>query len=107
MMGCRSRISGINYLLTISWTLKDGPDKGIIPLTCMELFERVRLKKEADSNLNFTVEVSYIEVRFNIFQLFPSTILTLGDGNRSTTRKCETCSIPKILAISGFVSILV
>jgi hypothetical protein len=31
----------------------------------MELFERVRLKKEADINLNFTVEVSYIEVRLN------------------------------------------
>lgn len=41
----------------------DGPDKGIIPLTCSELFERVNQKKAGDSNLNFTVEVSYIEVR--------------------------------------------
>ncbi|KAF9004702.1 kinesin-like protein [Cyathus striatus] len=39
-----------------------GPDKGIIPLTCSELFERVKLKKAEDSNLNFTVEVSYIEI---------------------------------------------
>ncbi|KAI0069239.1 kinesin-domain-containing protein [Artomyces pyxidatus] len=39
-----------------------GPDKGIIPLTCMELFERVDNKKAMDSNLSFTVEVSYIEI---------------------------------------------
>ncbi|KDR74515.1 hypothetical protein GALMADRAFT_70915 [Galerina marginata CBS 339.88] len=39
-----------------------GPDKGIIPLTCSELFERVRDKREQDSNLSFTVEVSYIEI---------------------------------------------
>ncbi|KAJ7929078.1 kinesin-like protein [Mycena leptocephala] len=39
-----------------------GPDKGIIPLTCSELFVRVEDKKAADSNLNFTVEVSYIEI---------------------------------------------
>lgn len=41
----------------------DGADKGIIPLTCSELFVRVNEKKAADPNLNFTVEVSYIEVR--------------------------------------------
>ena len=40
----------------------DGADKGIIPLTCMELFERVAAQKAADPNVNFTVEVSYIEV---------------------------------------------
>ena len=40
----------------------DGADKGIIPLTCSELFERVKDKKAQDANLNFTVEVSYIEV---------------------------------------------
>lgn len=40
----------------------DGADKGIIPLTCQELFDRVESKKEADPNLSFTVEVSYIEV---------------------------------------------
>ncbi|KAJ7666502.1 kinesin-like protein [Mycena rosella] len=39
-----------------------GADKGIIPLTCSELFVRVEDKKAADSNLNFTVEVSYIEI---------------------------------------------
>ncbi|KAF9480826.1 kinesin-like protein [Pholiota conissans] len=39
-----------------------GPDKGIIPLTCSELFERVVTKKARDPNLNFTVEVSYIEI---------------------------------------------
>ena len=41
----------------------DGPDKGIIPQTCMELFERVASRKAADPNIDFTVEVSYIEVR--------------------------------------------
>ncbi|KAG6375014.1 hypothetical protein JVT61DRAFT_3793 [Boletus reticuloceps] len=39
-----------------------GPDKGIIPLTCSELFVRVKQKKAADPNVNFTVEVSYIEI---------------------------------------------
>ncbi|KAF9449570.1 kinesin-like protein [Macrolepiota fuliginosa MF-IS2] len=39
-----------------------GPDKGIIPLTCSELFQRVSSKKEQDPNINFTVEVSYIEI---------------------------------------------
>jgi len=43
-------------------TLLDGPDKGIIPLTCSELFVRVEDKKAADPHINFTVEVSYIEV---------------------------------------------
>lgn len=40
----------------------DGPDKGIIPLTCSELFVRVEQKKANDPNINFSVEVSYIEV---------------------------------------------
>jgi len=40
----------------------DGLDKGIIPLTCSELFDRVSSKKEADPHITFTVEVSYIEV---------------------------------------------
>lgn len=40
----------------------DGADKGIIPLTCSELFVRVDERKAADPNINFTVEVSYIEV---------------------------------------------
>ncbi|KAA1465952.1 kinesin-like protein [Dentipellis sp. KUC8613] len=39
-----------------------GPDKGIIPQTCSELFVRVEDKKAKDANLNFTVEVSYIEI---------------------------------------------
>ncbi|KAF9242944.1 hypothetical protein BU15DRAFT_86709 [Melanogaster broomeanus] len=39
-----------------------GPDKGIIPLTCSELFVRVTHKKAQDPNVNFTVEVSYIEI---------------------------------------------
>lgn len=39
-----------------------GPDKGIIPLTCSELFVRVEEKTAADPNLTFTVEVSYIEI---------------------------------------------
>jgi kinesin family member 1 len=42
--------------------LSDGLDKGIIPLTCSELFERVNQRKSADSNINFVVEVSYIEI---------------------------------------------
>ena len=44
----------------------DGADKGIIPLTCLELFQRVKDKKAQDANLNFTVEVSYIEV-YNLY----------------------------------------
>ncbi|KAH9894077.1 kinesin-domain-containing protein [Cubamyces lactineus] len=39
-----------------------GPDKGIIPLTCSELFARVEAKKAQDPHINFTVEVSYIEI---------------------------------------------
>ncbi|XP_006459796.1 hypothetical protein AGABI2DRAFT_202190 [Agaricus bisporus var. bisporus H97] len=39
-----------------------GQDKGIIPLTCSELFQRVESKKAQDPNINFTVEVSYIEI---------------------------------------------
>ncbi|GBE79083.1 kinesin-domain-containing protein [Sparassis crispa] len=39
-----------------------GADKGIIPLTCSELFVRVEEKKGADPNTHFTVEVSYIEI---------------------------------------------
>ncbi|KXN84211.1 hypothetical protein AN958_12864 [Leucoagaricus sp. SymC.cos] len=40
----------------------DGPDKGIIPLTCSELFQRVSAKTAEDSNIKFTIEVSYIEI---------------------------------------------
>ncbi|TBU27698.1 kinesin-domain-containing protein [Dichomitus squalens] len=38
-----------------------GPDKGIIPLTCSELFSRIE-QKSSDPNVSFTVEVSYIEI---------------------------------------------
>ncbi len=44
----------------------DGADKGIIPLTCSELFVRVQDKVAVDPNLSFTVEVSYIEVYCNL-----------------------------------------
>ncbi|EJD54101.1 kinesin-like protein [Auricularia subglabra TFB-10046 SS5] len=39
-----------------------GADKGIIPLTCMELFQRLAQKTASDPNVAFTVEVSYIEI---------------------------------------------
>jgi kinesin family protein 1 len=37
-----------------------GEYKGIIPRTCVELFERIRDKR--NDKLNFQVEVSYIEI---------------------------------------------
>lgn len=40
----------------------DGADKGIIPLTCDELFTRVENKTANDPSTSFTIEVSYIEV---------------------------------------------
>ncbi|KAJ3754572.1 kinesin-like protein [Lentinula raphanica] len=46
---------------------RNGPDKGIIPLTCSELFVRVGERKAADPNINFTVEVSYIEAGISNF----------------------------------------
>lgn len=39
-----------------------GADKGIIPLTCQELFDRVDARRAADANISFVVEVSYIEI---------------------------------------------
>ncbi|KAG8706309.1 kinesin-like protein Klp8, partial [Ceratobasidium sp. 395] len=39
-----------------------GADKGIIPLTCSELFTRLDTQRAADPNVNFVVEVSYIEI---------------------------------------------
>ena len=58
--------------------ISDGPDKGIIPLTCSELFVRVEQKKANDPNIHFTVEVSYIEVRLTcLFNVpFHNTITT-------------------------------
>ncbi|KAI6168912.1 hypothetical protein EDD17DRAFT_1523588 [Pisolithus thermaeus] len=40
----------------------DGQDKGIIPLTCSELFVRVAQRRAKDPTVHFTVEVSYIEI---------------------------------------------
>ncbi|KAI6128550.1 hypothetical protein EV401DRAFT_893590 [Pisolithus croceorrhizus] len=39
-----------------------GQDKGIIPLTCSELFVRVAHRRAKDPTVHFTVEVSYIEI---------------------------------------------
>lgn len=41
-------------------TFADGRDKGIIPLSTSELFNRVEQVK--DPNLSYSVEVSYIEI---------------------------------------------
>jgi len=41
---------------------EDGADKGIIPLTTLELFRRVEERSALDINLSYTVEVSYIEI---------------------------------------------
>lgn len=51
--------AAFQWLLTVRI---DGADKGIIPLTCSELFTRVNEKMSADPNTKFTVEVSYIEI---------------------------------------------
>ena len=73
-----------------------GADKGIIPLTCNELFVRLEAKAAADTQMSFTVEVSYIEVRpflFSIadsFRLLPCFVHSLMLACRSTTRKCAT-----------------
>lgn len=39
-----------------------GADKGIIPLTTSELFHRVESRSASDTDLSYTVEVSYIEI---------------------------------------------
>ncbi|CAE6516175.1 unnamed protein product [Rhizoctonia solani] len=39
-----------------------GADKGIIPLTCSELFDRMERQRASDPHVNFVVEVSYIEI---------------------------------------------
>ena len=65
----------------------DGADKGIIPLTCSELFTRVEEKKAADPNVSFTVEVSYIEVR----RAPSDAALFLNTAHRSITRRSGTC----------------
>ncbi len=58
MMGC----AFISTSLVATNGILDGADKGIIPLTCEELFRRLDEKRAADSNIDFRVEVSYIEV---------------------------------------------
>ncbi|WOO79310.1 Kinesin-like protein [Vanrija pseudolonga] len=40
----------------------DGPDKGIIPLTTSELFNRVEQQSKKHANLSYSVEVSYMEI---------------------------------------------
>ncbi|KAH7912466.1 hypothetical protein BJ138DRAFT_1004364 [Hygrophoropsis aurantiaca] len=59
--GFNACILACECLISLSWA-RNGPDKGIIPLTCSELFVRVEDKKAVDPNINFTVEVSYIEI---------------------------------------------
>ena len=65
----------------------DGPDKGIIPLTCAELFNRVEQKQSEDPNLKITVEVSYIEVSEREFYMPVTCQLII---HRFTTRKFAT-----------------
>jgi hypothetical protein len=60
MMGC-------TFIITVCSTasdlhISDGADKGIIPLTCSELFRQCDERAANDPNLSFVVEVSYIEV---------------------------------------------
>lgn len=59
MMGCeyRQKYFGLSLML-----FTDGADKGIIPLTCEELFRRLDEKRSADPETEFRVEVSFIEV---------------------------------------------
>ena len=59
-MGC-TYMTLLRFLLPLSYHV-DGADKGIIPLTCAELFNRLKEKTDADPNVSFTVEVSYIEI---------------------------------------------
>ncbi|MBW0463620.1 hypothetical protein O181_003335 [Austropuccinia psidii MF-1] len=39
-----------------------GQDRGIIPLTCSALFDRINEKMSQDSNVVYTVEVSFMEI---------------------------------------------
>ncbi|EED79320.1 predicted protein [Postia placenta Mad-698-R] len=55
-------IQSLKFSILSSSMMGYGADKGIIPLTCSELFTRVEDKKAADPNVSFTVEVSYIEI---------------------------------------------
>ena len=68
----------------------DGADKGIIPLTCSELFVRVDEKKALDPNVHFTVEVSYIEVRNRSDLEERTTIDACADLQRESARSVES-----------------
>ncbi|CAH7689696.1 hypothetical protein PPACK8108_LOCUS24812 [Phakopsora pachyrhizi] len=39
-----------------------GQDRGIIPLTCSALFDRIKEKMDCDPNVVYTVEVSFMEI---------------------------------------------
>lgn len=71
MMGCKSLERACHQSLWV-----DGADKGIIPLTTSELFRRVEERSAQDSNLTYTVEVSYIEIYNEKSVLRPCLILT-------------------------------
>ena len=60
MMGCECHPRYFALSLTL---YTDGADKGIIPLTCEELFGRLDAKRSADPETEFRIEVSFIEVR--------------------------------------------
>ena len=59
MMGCECNPKHVALSLTL---FTDGADKGIIPLTCEELFGRLDEKRSADPETEFRIEVSFIEV---------------------------------------------
>ena len=59
MMGCECNPKHFAFSLTL---FTDGADKGIIPLTCEELFGRLDEKRSADPETEFRIEVSFIEV---------------------------------------------
>lgn len=58
-MGCECPRKPFAFSLTL---FTDGADKGIIPLTCEELFGRLDEKRCADPATEFRIEVSFIEV---------------------------------------------
>ncbi|KAG0145092.1 hypothetical protein CROQUDRAFT_671993 [Cronartium quercuum f. sp. fusiforme G11] len=39
-----------------------GEDRGIIPLTCSALFDRIQEKEQTEPNVTYTVEVSFMEI---------------------------------------------
>ena len=75
MMGCECLDAFVVRVLS-SWLDADGADKGIIPLTTSELFRRVEDLSSKDPNLQYTVEVSYIEI-YNEKKVSPYTRVEL------------------------------